>query len=151
ERAGEQVAVGFDKVEGADKVVVDVAEIVVEVVVDDTLLAAQHGVDQLTHLAGDAAEGEERALEVEDAAQHLWLRVFEDFALNVRDLFRDAVENGEIFVDDGVGEHVGDAVEAGDALVGDFLSDVSDEVVFAGVHGDDEVASEKDAEVAEAK
>src|SRR5262249_6171395 len=104
ERAGEQVAIGFDEVERAHQVIVDVAEIRIEIIAQQAVLAAHHGVDHLAHTAGSAAELDQLALEAENAAQHGRLGMLEHFSFDVGGFFRQNVENRLILVNNCVHE-----------------------------------------------
>src|SRR5512147_1578108 len=100
ERAGKQVPVRLDELDGAHQVIVDIAKIRIEIIAQQASFATNNGVHHLTNGSGNAAEFDQGAFQPEDARQHVGFRTLQYLGFDVGNLVGHVIQQRDIFVDD---------------------------------------------------
>jgi hypothetical protein len=135
--------------------VIDIAEVRIEIVAPQAILAADEGVHDGAHVGSDLVELDQSALYVKpgmkDVAQHWWIGMLEQFGLDVPDLFTYVVEDGAVVVDSRVYQAIEQLLEAGDLVSLRDLLQLTDRCAIPPVYGDEEVPAEEDVEIVEVK
>ena len=112
QRAREEVAHGVELLARADEVVVDVAEVVADLGMDQLVVTPGQPLDRLDERGRGLPEAEHLALEPVDALRRVHAVAGEELLLDLLDVMLEALDRREVIVDDAVEDRVQDSARA---------------------------------------
>ncbi len=155
-QARHRVAVGLDEIHDLDGMIVAVTEENLGFTADESALVMEQGVDDIAFRPDEATELGEGLFASMESVDVVGRRFADDHAVEFFDMVAEAFEDGEMIVDDGVGERVremvGSAFSDEAACMADAFANGGERVserLF--LNGEDEVGAEENGDLLDAK